>query len=79
MKPKQPEQPTGTPADPAIIAKIDAMDYEQLLHANRFGPIGHPMFLGENGDHFRKKFTEARNKLKPDELVMYSKRVGWDA
>lgn len=51
--------------------------YEQLLHKNRFGPLGDEMFQGKLGKYFCKMMTKKRKELHPIEQVQASKNVGW--
>lgn len=63
--------------DQKTKAKIDAMDYEDMLTMHRFAALGHPYFIGETGTYFAEKMSEKRNALKPGECVTISKRIGW--
>ena len=57
-----------------IKAKIDSMTREEMARAWRFAPLGDPMFLGETGEYFRKRFNELGGFS--EEI---SKKIGWDA
>ena len=61
--------------DKEMQARIDAMDYEQLLRKNRFAPLGDPMMMGEVGDYFCKRLGEMRDKHPNPSQV--SKDIGW--
>ena len=58
---------------PQLKERIDSMSREQMARAWRFAPIGDPMFQGEAGDYFEKRFKEA-GAFSPD----ISKKIGWD-
>jgi hypothetical protein len=58
--------------DADIKAKIDAMSREQMARMWRFAPVGHPMFQGEVGEYFVKRFNELGGWT--PEL---SKQIGW--
>lgn len=58
-------------------ARIDAMDYEEMLTMHRFSAMGHPYFIGKVGTYFAKKMVERGSVLKPGERAIISKRVGW--
>jgi len=58
--------------DPEMEAKIDLMTQEEMCRAWRFAPPGDPMFQGETGEYFMKRFKE-RGGMTPE----ISKRLGW--
>lgn len=58
-------------------AYIDNATYEQLLHMNRFEPIGSKWMVGEIGEYFSHRFHELRETMTHGELVGASKSVGW--
>lgn len=58
--------------------KIDSLDHEELLRLWRFTPIGDDMFVGESGIYIDKAFKESYLKLRNEERVALSKKVGWD-
>ena len=61
-----------------LKAKIDGMDYEQLLRGNRFDPSGHPMHQGEVGTYFHEALVKKRSEVSDETHVATSKRIGWD-
>lgn len=58
--------------------KIDGMNYEQLLRANRFNPLDHPMHKGEVGTYFHEALSKKRGEVSDETHVAISKRIGWD-
>ena len=58
-------------------ARIDEMNYEEMLTMHRFSAMGHPYFIGEVGTYFADKMAERRDALEPGEHVTISKRIGW--
>jgi hypothetical protein len=56
---------------------IDTASYTQLLHMNRFEPLGSPWFVGEIGEYFSHRFEELRSTMTDGELIGASKMVGW--
>jgi hypothetical protein len=60
---------------PELKARIDAMDYEQLLRKWRFAPAGDPLFVGETGDYYSKRMKALRNTV---DHVAASKHIGWE-
>ena len=57
---------------------IDHASYEQLLSRWRNAPVGDPMFVGEVGDHYKKKMAERRSELGDSEHIRASKSIGWE-
>jgi hypothetical protein len=60
---------------PALKAQIDAMDYQSLLSAWRFVPIGDARFQGESGEYWGKRMAELREQ--GADHVAASKAIGW--
>lgn len=58
--------------NPEMKDIIDAMTQEQMAAKWRFAPIGDPMFVGEVGEYFTKRFKELGGMT-----VEISKRLGW--
>ena len=42
----------------SLKAQIDVMSREEMARRWRFAPVGDPMFQGEVGDYFEKRFKE---------------------
>jgi hypothetical protein len=53
--------------------RIDAMTREEMAHHWRFAPSGDPMFQGDTGEYFSKRFKELGG-FSP----AISKNIGWD-
>lgn len=62
---------------PENKAKIDDLDYEQLLSRWRFAPSGDPWFQGETGHYWSKRMAEKRD-ADPGGAVQASKNIGWE-
>jgi hypothetical protein len=61
-----------------IIEWIENATYAQMLERWRFSPPGDSMFVGGNGDYFRRAMEKKKAALSPQECVEISKRIGWD-
>jgi len=61
---------------PENKAKINDLDYEQLLSRWRNAPSGDPWFQGETGDYWAARMKELREK--GADHVAASKSVGWE-
>lgn len=58
-------------------AKIDSMNYEELLRRWRFTPIGDPWFEGDTGQYWSDRMREIRSQPEGNAIhVSASKRVG---
>lgn len=57
---------------------IDDMDYTNMLTLWRYASIGHPYFIGEQGEYFNKIMKEKREKITDGEHTRISKQIGWD-
>ena len=55
-----------------LKAKIDSMSRLDMARRWRFAPVGDPMFQGEVGDYFEKRFKELGG-FTPE----ISKKIGW--
>jgi len=64
--------------DESIKSRIDAMNYEQMLRARRFAPVGAALFQGEIGDYFAENMKLKKSQLSDSEQVRASKNVGWE-
>jgi hypothetical protein len=63
--------------DESTKNRIDTMNYEQMLRAWRFAPIGAVLFQGEVGDYFAERMKLKKSQLSDSEQVRASKTVGW--
>lgn len=64
---------------PEQKAKIDAMDYEDLLRQWRFARPGDPRFLGDSGRYWSERMKDLRSRPGGHAAhVEASKRVGWE-
>lgn len=52
--------------------RIDNMDREEMARHWRHAPIGDPLFFGEAGEYFEKRFRELGG-FSPE----ISKKIGW--
>jgi hypothetical protein len=64
--------------DESTKNRIDAMNYEQMLRAWRFAPVGAALFQGEVGDYFAERMKFKKSQLTDGEQVRASKNVGWE-
>lgn len=60
-----------------LKAKIDNMEYRQMLSLWRFAPVGDQMFTDESGEYFADIMSKKRNSLEPGEHAQISKDIGW--
>jgi len=67
-----------TQRDRALIARVERMEYEEMVRKLRFAPVGDPMFLGTVGDAFGRRLRVFEDKLSHDYRVAVSKEVGWE-
>lgn len=63
--------------DRALIARVERMEYEEMVHKLRFAPIGDPMFLGTVGEAFGRRLRAFEDLLPHENKVAISKKVGW--
>ena len=56
---------------------IDTASYEQLLHMNRFEPLGSEWFMGGIGLYLHDRMMALKKTMSPQEQVDASKNVGW--
>lgn len=61
---------------PEFKLYVDQMSLYNLLHMNRFVPIGDPIFQGDSGKYLIDRLNELRAK-DPDSYVNASKQIGW--
>ncbi len=57
---------------------IDNATYEQLLHKNRFAPIGDPIMMDEAGAYFMAALRKKRAEVGDAAHVRASKSIGWE-
>lgn len=57
-----------------VKARIDALDYEELLRRWRTAQMGDVMFQGESGEYWSKRMAELQSSA---DHVGASKRIGW--
>ena len=57
---------------------IDEMDYESMLQAWRFHPLGDTLFQGETGQYFAEVMRKKRTEVGDAEHVRASKSIGWE-
>jgi hypothetical protein len=63
----------------ALKDRINRMNYEDMVRALRFAPIGDPMFIGEVGDFFGHRLRILQSELSTAAQVAVSKLVGYDS
>ena len=44
--------------DEKVKAKIDSMSRMEMAAAWRYAPLGDPLFQGDTGEYFQKRFNE---------------------
>lgn len=62
---------------PEVQAKIDSMDYMQILQSRRFSPIGSELWQGEVGAVMEIRFRQLVASTLQEERVSISKQIGW--
>lgn len=61
---------------PEKKAYIDSLSHYDLLRRIRFSKVGDPMFQGETGKYWMKRYAEMRDK-DYEQAVRDSKDMGW--